>query len=83
MRACNDDSDFVGTDDDSPLLGNTKLELVSDSSDWNHGGNGIPCRFYNHDGCKHGNACRFSHAPDHKSVCDHLYVSQESILVPS
>ena len=83
MRARNDDNDFAGTDDDSLLLGDTKLESVSDLSDWNHGGNGSPCRFYHHDGCKRGNACRFSHAPDHKSVRDRLYVSQESILVPS
>jgi hypothetical protein len=86
MRARNDDNDFAGPDDDSPLLWEKKLELesVSDSSDWNHGGNGIPCRFYNHDGCKHGNACNFSHALDHKSVRDRLYVSREStsILVP-
>ena len=85
MRARNDDDDFPGPDDDSPLLCEKKLELesVSDSSDWNHGGNGIPCRFYNHDGCKRGNACRYSHAPDYKSVRDRLYVSRESILVPS
>jgi hypothetical protein len=48
---------------------------VSDSSDWNHEGNGIPCRLYNHDGCTRGNDCRFSHAPDLKSVRDQLYVS--------
>jgi hypothetical protein len=62
--------------DESSLLDGAKLELesVSDSSDWNHEGNGIPCRFYNHDGCLRGTVCRFSHAPDHKSVRDRLYV---------
>jgi hypothetical protein len=85
IRERNDDDDIADSDDEVPLLGDTKAELetVSDSSDWNHGGNGIPCRFYNHDGCKHGNTCRFSHAPDYKSVRDRLYVSRATILVLS
>lgn len=76
MREREDDYDFADSDDEGPLLIDTKVELesVSDSSDWNHEGNGIPCRFYNHDGCKHGNDCRFSHAPNHRSVRDRLYV---------
>ncbi|KAH8979479.1 hypothetical protein EDB92DRAFT_1955086 [Lactarius akahatsu] len=49
-----------------------ELESVSDSSDWNHEGNGFPCRYYNHDGCTRGVECKFSHAPDHKSVRDRL-----------
>ncbi|KAH9035205.1 TPR-like protein [Lactarius pseudohatsudake] len=49
-----------------------ELESVSDSSDWNHEGNGFPCRYYNHDGCTRGVECEFSHAPDHKSVRDRL-----------
>src|SRR6266702_306243 len=49
-----------------------ELESVSDSSDWNHEGNGIPCRFYNHDGCMRGTECKFSHTPDHKSARDRL-----------
>jgi hypothetical protein len=53
-----------------------ELESVSDSSDWNHEGNGIACKFYNRDGCLRGSDCRFSHAPDHKSVRDRLYVLQ-------
>jgi len=85
MLERDDDDDFAVPDDEGPLLSDTKVELesVSDSSDWNHEGNGIPCRFYNHDGCKRGNDCRFSHAPDHKSVRDRLCVSRETILVPS
>jgi hypothetical protein len=76
IRERNDEDDIAVSDDERPLLSNTKVELesVSDSSDWNHEGNGIPCRFYNHEGCKRGNDCRFSHAPDHKSVRDRLYV---------
>lgn len=62
--------------DETPQLDDNKVELesVSDSSDWNHEGNGIPCRFHNHDGCLRGTNCRFSHAPDHRSVRDRLYV---------
>ena len=56
-----------------------ELESVSDSSDWNHVGNGSPCPDYNHDGCKRGVECEFSHAPDHKSVRDRLYVSSSDI----
>lgn len=63
--------------DKFPMLDDASLELesMSDSSDWHHEGNGIPCRFYNRDGCLRGTDCRFSHAPDHKSVRDRLYVS--------
>jgi hypothetical protein len=66
----------VVIDEAFPSLDEPKLELesVSDSSEWNHEGNGIPCRFYNHEGCMRGTECRFSHAPDHKSVRDHLCV---------
>jgi hypothetical protein len=61
--------------DECPSLDAKKLEDLSsqsDSSDYGHEGNGIPCRFYNHDGCKKGNNCPFSHAPDEKSVRDEL-----------
>lgn len=59
------DFDFPHYDDD-------QLELASrsDSSDCNHVGNGIACRFYNHQGCARGSECTFSHAPDEKSVRD-------------
>ncbi|KAI0284828.1 hypothetical protein BC826DRAFT_1109520 [Russula brevipes] len=69
-----DDDDVAVSEDEYPVPSATKVELesVSDSSDWNHEGNGIPCRFYNHDGCMRGTDCRFSHAPDHKSVRDRL-----------
>ncbi|PPQ64038.1 hypothetical protein CVT24_008851 [Panaeolus cyanescens] len=57
-----------------PPLDYDPLEIasVSDSSDCNHVGNGVPCRFYNHDGCSRGTLCTFSHAPDEKSVRDEL-----------
>lgn len=47
-----------------------ELSSNSDSSDCVHVGNGIPCRFYNHDGCSRGDQCNYSHAPDEKSVRD-------------
>jgi hypothetical protein len=70
------EEDSLEDSDETPQLDDTKVELesVSDSTDWNHEGNGIPCRFYNHDGCLRGTDCRFSHAPDHKSVRDRLYI---------
>jgi len=85
MRARDDDDDIAAPEDKIPLLSDPKVELesVSDSSDWNHGGNGIPCKSYNHDGCKLGNACSYSHARDFTSVRDRLCVSRETILVPS
>ena len=74
MRERDDEYDVADTDDEAPLLDDEKFELesVSDSSDWHHEGNDIPCRFYNHDGCIRGTDCRFSHAPDEKSVRDRL-----------
>ncbi|KAF8643577.1 hypothetical protein AX16_008965 [Volvariella volvacea WC 439] len=47
-------------------------DIESDSSDCQHRGNNTPCRFYNRDGCNRGASCRFSHAPDKKSVRDKL-----------
>lgn len=44
----------------------------SDSSECQHSGNGFPCKFYNHSGCSRREACRYSHAPDEKSVRDKL-----------
>ncbi|KAL0575379.1 hypothetical protein V5O48_006592 [Marasmius crinis-equi] len=44
----------------------------SGSSDCEHVGNGVGCRFYNHGGCTRGSRCQFSHAPDDKSVRDKL-----------
>jgi len=66
--------DSSTSDDDWPHFDDDKAELApaSDSSDFNHVGNGIACRFYNHDGCARGKRCAFSHAPDEKSVRDSL-----------
>lgn len=49
--------------------------LDSDTEDARHEGNGTPCRFYNHDGCRKGTFCDYSHAPDDDSVRNELYVS--------
>ncbi|KAG8216628.1 hypothetical protein J3R82DRAFT_6823 [Butyriboletus roseoflavus] len=54
--------------EDDPQLG----ESLSESSDCEHTGNGIPCKFYNRTECKNRRACRFSHAPDKKSERDAL-----------
>lgn len=58
----------VSKADAGPSLGGDKLEIesVSDSSDWNHEGNGMVCMRYVHDGCKHGNDCKYSHGPGRK-----------------
>ncbi|KAG6827821.1 hypothetical protein H0H92_010337 [Tricholoma furcatifolium] len=44
----------------------------SDSSDYVHVGNRVPCRFYNHGGCARKESCKFSHAPDELSERDKL-----------
>jgi hypothetical protein len=54
--------------EESPI----ELDTVSNSSDCNHPGNGIPCKFYNHGRCGKGAYCPYSHAPDEKSVRDDL-----------
>jgi hypothetical protein len=57
-------------------------DVGSETSDFNHEGNGTQCRFYNHDGCARGPMCRFSHAPDMKTVRDGLYVFGLSFVSP-
>ncbi|EIW74040.1 TPR-like protein [Coniophora puteana RWD-64-598 SS2] len=63
-------------DDDMPQYDPTgsmfESESESGSSDAEHEGNSIPCRFYNHDGCKRGHACAYSHKNDDLSVRDGL-----------
>ncbi|KAJ2918077.1 hypothetical protein MD484_g2306, partial [Candolleomyces efflorescens] len=49
-----------------------EVDSLSNTSDCNHRGNGVPCRFYNREGCAKGTLCPFSHAPDEKSVRDDL-----------
>ena len=64
-----------GSDAVHPLHGaylDLDQESTSDSSDCAHVGNGVPCRFYNHDGCVRGAECAYSHAPDERSVRDLL-----------
>lgn len=57
--------------DDEPM---DVSDTESDSTDCNHIGNGVPCRFYNHGGCSRKDTCRYSHAPDNLSERDELYV---------
>ncbi|TFY64734.1 hypothetical protein EVG20_g5849 [Dentipellis fragilis] len=61
-------------DEDSALdlLPSIEIEYASDSSDYRHEGNGVPCRFYNHAGCTKGRDCPYSHAVNHASVRDDL-----------
>ncbi|KAH9174138.1 hypothetical protein EDB89DRAFT_1955524 [Lactarius sanguifluus] len=68
----NEEDESFAEDDLGPSLTDPGkgLESVSDPSDRNHGGNGFLCRNYNRDGCTRSVGCKFSHAPDHKSVRD-------------
>ncbi|KIK65707.1 hypothetical protein GYMLUDRAFT_367034 [Collybiopsis luxurians FD-317 M1] len=59
----------------------------SDSSDFEHEGNGTPCQAYNRDGCKLGSKCELQHAPPKtgdpvKAITtrDELYVSQHHAI---
>ncbi|KAF5386644.1 hypothetical protein D9615_002037 [Tricholomella constricta] len=69
------DDGYESSDNDWPHCDDTpaeESEVDSDSSDCLHIGNGFPCRFYNHEGCLRKDYCRFSHAPDEKSIRDML-----------
>ncbi|TFY79529.1 hypothetical protein EWM64_g4488 [Hericium alpestre] len=59
MDAPDYELDDVGSEDEYPDLDEPKVEIesASDSSDWNHEGNGIPCRYYNHNGCSKERDC--------------------------
>ncbi|KAJ6583299.1 hypothetical protein B0H10DRAFT_1890149 [Mycena sp. CBHHK59/15] len=69
-----EDAADVAVDYEIPTVDADKLEVDSgsDTSDANHTGNGVPCLFYNHQGCARGSTCKFSHGPDEKSVRDDL-----------
>ncbi len=64
--------DELDDEEHSLLAEPLDVEVESDSEDASHTGNGTPCKFYNHDGCRYGSSCRFKHAPDLKSVRDEL-----------
>ncbi|KAI0367860.1 hypothetical protein BV20DRAFT_529006 [Pilatotrama ljubarskyi] len=68
-----------GPEADGPI----ELENESDSEDAKQEGNGMPCKLYNRDGCAQGQRCRFSHAPDGKSVRDELCIHGCMIGFPS
>ncbi|CCM00578.1 uncharacterized protein FIBRA_02613 [Fibroporia radiculosa] len=61
----------AGDDDDSEDAA-SNISTESGSSEFLHGGNGIPCRYLNHEGCRRGSHCRFKHAPDAKNIRDKL-----------
>lgn len=90
-----EDSDVEDYDNDSklepwevemfalPALSDADMEtpFESDTADFEHEGNDVPCRFYNHEGCNQGTECKYKHAPDDRSVRDHLCaVSSPSLL---
>lgn len=66
--------DFGSPFPDSVPVGADGAEtpMLSETSDFEHEGNSIPCRFYNHDGCRNGTECKFRHGPDNRSVRDSL-----------
>lgn len=79
LEELNYDSDQSDWDSDECLFPDFDEEDacpsdVSDSSDYNHVGNGKPCRHYNHHECKSASVkeCEYSHAPDSGSVRDDL-----------
>ncbi|KAL0580591.1 hypothetical protein V5O48_001416 [Marasmius crinis-equi] len=49
-----------------------ELESESGSSDCEHTGNGVSCKYYNQGRCTRGRECIYSHAPDDRSVRDKL-----------
>ena len=57
-----------------PLFVEPETPMLSETSDFEHEGNNVPCRSYNHDGCKYGSTCKFKHGPDDHSIRDNLWV---------
>ena len=49
-----------------------ETDVLSETSDYEHEGSGVPCKHYNHEGCKAGSACTYRHAPDTRSIRDKL-----------
>ncbi|RPD52548.1 hypothetical protein L226DRAFT_617795 [Lentinus tigrinus ALCF2SS1-7] len=67
-RRPNPDEEIDVSDEDA-----LREALEIDYSDTDeHTGNFVPCKFYNHGGCRKGDTCRFMHAPDLRSVRDEL-----------
>ncbi|KAI0311175.1 hypothetical protein OF83DRAFT_1177837 [Amylostereum chailletii] len=69
-----EDTSGTESDDAYPHLDHPQMEIASasDSSDFEHEGDGEPCRAYNHEGCEEGRDCPRSHAPDIESIRDKL-----------
>ncbi|KAK0477469.1 hypothetical protein IW261DRAFT_1487745 [Armillaria novae-zelandiae] len=67
-----DDSDDC-SDFDPPLDDPSRyIQTDSDSSDFEHDGNGKPCRAYNHEGCSQGSKCSLRHSPEEDTTRDQL-----------
>ncbi|KAK0213825.1 hypothetical protein IW262DRAFT_1279619 [Armillaria fumosa] len=67
-----DDSDDC-SDFDPPLDYPARhIQTDSDSSDFEHDGNGKPCRAYNHEECSQGSKCALKHSPDEDTTRDQL-----------
>ncbi|EIN04349.1 hypothetical protein PUNSTDRAFT_146568 [Punctularia strigosozonata HHB-11173 SS5] len=65
--------DYDSESDPEDPIYDSELGYTSDSSDFRHEGNGTPCKFYNHNGCKKGaKKCPFKHGPDNRSMRDDL-----------
>ncbi|EJD52365.1 TPR-like protein [Auricularia subglabra TFB-10046 SS5] len=47
-------------------------DAASDTSDYNHEANGIPCRHYNQSRCSRGELCNYSHGPTKWAIRDQL-----------
>ncbi|KAK0492006.1 hypothetical protein EDD18DRAFT_1465724 [Armillaria luteobubalina] len=68
----NNDSDDC-SDFDPPLdYPPRNIQTDSDSSDFEHDGNGKPCRAYNREGCSQGSKCALKHSPDEDTTRDQL-----------
>ena len=64
-----DEDDSVIMSEVGPSLPSPELELQSESesSNWEHDGNGVPCKSFNRDGCTRGVECSF---PQITRVCE-------------
>ncbi|KAK0190080.1 hypothetical protein F5146DRAFT_958640 [Armillaria mellea] len=69
----NDDDSDDCSDFDPPLDYQPRLiQTDSDSSDFEHDGNGERCRAYNHGGCSQGSKCALRHSPEEDTTRDQL-----------
>ncbi|SJL08883.1 uncharacterized protein ARMOST_12255 [Armillaria ostoyae] len=68
-----DDNSDDCSDFDPPLdYPPRHIQTDSDSSDFEHEGNGEPCRAYNNEGCSQGSKCALKHSPEEDTTRDQL-----------